>query len=237
MPQFVRTLLITLVFVGCVPEIAQAGMPSVTLTDVARMRVQTISFFLVGLLGSAALVQLLWNYLRRDFTRLPCLNYGRALAVVVLWGLLFVVVLTMISGARELMTPGAWEKQGLTYKLADTQPSGRQMYGPADVIGEKQREKMERLKDALWTYAKWHDGRFPENDSVKEIPTEVWQAFDSPPTRYRYVGGQTVDRGGTLLAYEPDIHGDRRLVLLANGTIREMSLEEILKALPPEKAK
>jgi hypothetical protein len=25
----------------------------------------------------------------------------------------------MISGARELMTPGAWEKQGVTYRLAD----------------------------------------------------------------------------------------------------------------------
>jgi len=26
-------------------------------------------------------------------------------------------VLTMISGARELMTPGAWEKDGAIYRL------------------------------------------------------------------------------------------------------------------------
>jgi hypothetical protein len=92
------------------PGVARAGMPSVNLADVARMRVQTISFFLAGLLLSSWVVQLLWNYLRRDFTALPRLTYGKALGVVVLWGLLFVLVLTMISGARELMTPGAWEK-------------------------------------------------------------------------------------------------------------------------------
>ncbi len=37
---------------------------------------------------------------------------------MIIWGLLFVLVLTMISGARELMTPGAWEKEGFTYVLA-----------------------------------------------------------------------------------------------------------------------
>ena len=39
------------------------------------------------------------------------------MAAVVLWGLLFMLVLTMISGARELLTPGAWEKKGATYQL------------------------------------------------------------------------------------------------------------------------
>ena len=29
------------------------------------------------------------------------------------------VVLAMISGARELMTPGAWEKHGATYRLKE----------------------------------------------------------------------------------------------------------------------
>jgi hypothetical protein len=38
---------------------------------------------------------------------------------VTLWGLLFLLILTMISGARELMTPGAWEKHGSTYELKD----------------------------------------------------------------------------------------------------------------------
>jgi hypothetical protein len=107
-------------FLFLTPRLALAGMPLVTLTDVAKLRVEVISFFLMGMLLSAAVVMLVWNGLARDFAWLPRLNFARACGVVVLWGLLFVVVLTMISGARELMTPGAWEKQGVTYKLRDT---------------------------------------------------------------------------------------------------------------------
>ena len=100
---------------GALP--AHAGMPSWDLSDLARARLDSISFFLVVFLLLALLVKLLWNYLGRDFPKLPKLTYPRAMAVVTLWGLLFLLVLTMISGARELMTPGAWEKQGSTYKL------------------------------------------------------------------------------------------------------------------------
>ena len=101
-----------------VPGSAHAGMPSpITLTEIGRMRVEAISFFLALLLVSGFVIRLIWNNLRKSFTRLPYLSYGKALGLVILWGLLCVVVLTMISGARELMTPGAWEKQGATYRL------------------------------------------------------------------------------------------------------------------------
>ena len=56
------------------------------------------------------------------FPNLPKLNFWRALGLTVLWGLLFMVVLTMISGGRELMTPGAWDRQGATYKLRVQNP-------------------------------------------------------------------------------------------------------------------
>jgi hypothetical protein len=117
----------TLGWAMAVPGVALAGMPSVLpsdlptrwrLVDSAAERLMAISFFAVGLLVSACVVHVLWNYVQRDFPRLPRLSMLQALAVVILWGLLFVVVLTMISGARELMTPGAWKKQGFTYKLA-----------------------------------------------------------------------------------------------------------------------
>lgn len=105
------------------PAVADAGMPApMRLTDIARMRTEAISFFLFVLLLSAGLIQLLWNGLRSSFARLPRLSYAKALALVVLWGLLFIVVLAMISGARELMTPGAWEKQCATYRL---KPGGK----------------------------------------------------------------------------------------------------------------
>ena len=97
---------------------AWAGMPApYTLKDIPRMRLEAISFFLAVLLASGGVVQWVWNGLRRSFGRLPRLNDWRAVGLVVLWGLLFAVVLTMISGARELMTPGAWEQKGATYRL------------------------------------------------------------------------------------------------------------------------
>ena len=112
---------------GALPGVAHAGMPAgFTLTEATRARLHTISFFLVVLLLTALAVKGVWNYLRRDFPRLPRLTYGKACGLVALWGLLFVVVLLMISGARELLTPGAWERDGVTYKLKQTDaPPGR----------------------------------------------------------------------------------------------------------------
>lgn len=108
----------------CASGTAQAGMPSVryTISEASQLRVETLSFFLAGFFASALGIKWLWNVLARDFTILPRITYGKALALVTMWGLLFVVVLTMISGARELMTPGAWERNGVTFKLTQTPP-------------------------------------------------------------------------------------------------------------------
>lgn len=101
-------------------SVAHAGMPSVsyTISEASKLRIETLSFFVAGFFLSALGIMWLWNYLARDFTILPRLTYGRAVVLVTLWGLLFILILTMISGARELMTPGAWEKDGVTSKLA-----------------------------------------------------------------------------------------------------------------------
>jgi hypothetical protein len=96
---------------------AIAGMPVFSLSDVAVLRLSTISFFVALILVAAWCVRFLWNYLRRDFPALPRLDYKRSLALVLLLGLCFNIVLLMISGTRELMTPGAWEKHGAIYQL------------------------------------------------------------------------------------------------------------------------
>jgi hypothetical protein len=127
-----RLLAIAVVLLGA--DRALAGMPSLLtedfqtifrLNETPHERFQAISFFLLGVFVSTWVVRTLWNYLARDFTRLPRLTYFKALAMVVLWGFLFIVVLTMISGARELMTPGAWKKNGITYSVVDD-PAARQ---------------------------------------------------------------------------------------------------------------
>src|SRR5690242_11113016 len=160
-----RMMLIGVMGLLCHPAVAWAGMPTIHLTDLARMRVQGISFFLAVFLLSAAFVRLLWNRLARDFTSLPRLTYGKAVGVVVLWGLLFVLVLTMISGARELMTPGAWEKKGATYQLADDTH--------AKTL-ELRKLQLEKLRVALWEYADFNENRFPEATSDPAIPAALW---------------------------------------------------------------
>jgi hypothetical protein len=104
------------------PLPAAAGMPNVTLSDVASLRLSGISFFLALLLLTAWGFKVLWNYVRRDFARLPYLSYRMALAFVLLLGLLLNISLLMIAGTRELMTPGAWEKSGITYQLKGGEP-------------------------------------------------------------------------------------------------------------------
>src|SRR4051794_33015364 len=107
-----RRLLFATTILLALPRPALAGMrPHPTLTEVSRFRLDVISFFLVAILILSLLVQVIWNALRRDVAALPRLSYPKALGVVTLWGLLSVVVLAMISGARELMTPGAWERR------------------------------------------------------------------------------------------------------------------------------
>ena len=109
---------------------AMAGMPTLLPFDVAKvlrltgpaeMRLEAISFFVVALLVSPLVVRWLWNSVARDFSRMPRITYCKSLALVVIWGLLFLVVLTMIAATRELMTPGTWQKQGLLYKLPESQ--------------------------------------------------------------------------------------------------------------------
>src|SRR5687768_16003098 len=78
------------------PSAAMAGMPSIGFSDVIRTRLEVVSFFLVVMLVSAGVVCGLWNWLRSDFQRLPRLTFAKSLGIVTLWGLLFVVVLTMI---------------------------------------------------------------------------------------------------------------------------------------------
>lgn len=204
---------------------ARAGMPSVTITDLTRLRFDAISFFAVCFLLCAWGVQAIWNGLRADFPRLPRLSYRRALGVTTLWGLLFLLVLSMISGARELMTPGAWQKDGLTYKLAAGEPP------PVEPGFDPRRAGLERLKAALWTYARSHDGKLPPDDGRDAIPDEAWELPDTPGVFYRYVGGAIDPASKLPLAYEPDVHGDARWVLLADGGLVRMSGEELGRAL------
>lgn len=221
---------------ACQPATAFAGMPSIQLNDVlqlsdlARLRLQSISFFLAGFLLSSWFIQFLWNRLRGDFASLPRLHYRQALGIVALWGLLFVLVLTMISGARELLTPGAWEKQGNTYRLS--KEPAPPVVAPAVLLEQPRKQKLESLRAALWEYAENHDEQFPSDRAA--LPREKWQVPDASGMRYLYVSGRQADRGALPLAYEPGIFGSRRFVLFTSGEIKHLEVDEIVLALSRE---
>ncbi len=234
--KWIRSALATAVWLGWSSP-AYAGMPFVTLSDLARMRFQVISFFLLVLFVATWVIQRVWNGLRHDFPRVPELSCKRALGLVTLWGLLFVLILTMISGARELMTPGAWKKQGFTYALAEAEGTKDQSREePLDSQhNDVRREAMARLRRALWLYAQNHTGSFPRREDVPEISQALWLVPDTESLRYIYIPGLTRDLGPYPLAYEPGIFGPDRWVLLADGTISQMALAQIQQAIAPRK--
>lgn len=200
------------------PTTAWAGMPSFDLTDVATLRLRAISFFLLVFLASAKVVQALWNWLRADFPALPRLGYGRAVGLLGVWGLLFLLVLTMISGARELMTPGAWKKQGATYVLADDPDAGR-------------RARLEALRAALWAHAARHDGLLPADDRTADVPAAAWRVVDDPrAARFEYAPGARAGLGDAPVAWEPRHFGATRWVLLSSGEVVQRRASDLAPA-------
>lgn len=194
-----------------------AGMPTVSLSDFARPRLDAISFFLLGLLVSAGVVMLVWNSLRKDFAWLPCLSYGKACGIVVLWGLLFVVVLTMISGARELMTPGAWEKQGSTYKVRNDAPAA-----PPESRGDSlasRREKLAALYQSLLSFAASHEGKYPATKDESGLMLTEWDLPNLAGTSYVYVPDRESGGRPAPLVFEPEVFDNEQLVLMSDGRI------------------
>jgi hypothetical protein len=238
MATFARLVFVFVVWATLWPSRASAGMASVTLadvprafravartglTDLARQRFEVISFFLLGLLLCAGAIRWVWNDLRKDFDALPRLSYARALGIIVLWGLLFVLVLTMISGARELMTPGAWEKKGLTYRLVPPQPPPP----PVEAEITARYEAISRLGEWLQNYAQAHQWAYPAPGQAGEIPEPLWSVPSPYGGRYVYVGS----RPAGLVAYEPATVGPDRLVLKVSGVIQWMPATELEREL------
>lgn len=188
---------------------AHAGMPMFTLTDIARFRLSAISLFVfIYLLASFAVFKL-WNLLQKDFQRLPELSFKQALALVFLWGLALHLLLVVISGTRELMTPKALEKAGIVRHLA---PDSFQQ------LLDFRQHKIDVLRKELWRFAKAHDGRFPDENDRSDIPDEVWMA-PAGKLPYRYVAGLKMSTKISPLAYEPETYGEERMVLFTNGMI------------------
>ena len=163
-------------------NIALAGMPSVTLSDVARMGIQSISFFLLVFLVCSWVVRRIWNGAERlSLAAVALVSPGDGPR-----GALGPAVRT---GAHDDFRrpraddPSAWTKEGFTYKLKDESPASK----PAESTANREaRRPRADLKAALWTYAKHHDGHFPPSNAVPEIPDDAWRIPDPSGMRYVY---------------------------------------------------
>ena len=131
------------------------------LNDIYRLRLEDISFFIFLLLTCALVFKFLWNYGFKNFNRIPRLKYFQALCLCLIFGLASLLILTMISGIREVLTPGAWRRQGSSYRLNDPAQE------PARL------RSLQQLRVALFEYARNHDGHFPLHDFVPRVRPRV----------------------------------------------------------------
>src|SRR6185503_8361956 len=164
--------------------------------DIYRLRLEEISFFIVLLFVCSFGLKLVWNYAFKGFNFVPRLKFVQAFCVSLLFGVLMLLILTMISGIREVLTPDAWRHQGTSYRLND----------PAQEPAR--RRSLEYLRGALFAFARTHEGRFPANDFVAEISDKVWESPDQFGTHYVYFGGLKTNDVGAVLAVEPLTFGD-----------------------------
>jgi len=189
-------------------------MTVITLTDVAKMRIESLSFFIAAYLLMALFVKWLWNYLAQSFDKLPALNYKRALALALISGLFLYVVLTMISGARELLTPGAWQKKGYGYKLEESATSGPDRSAQALL-----------LRDALWQFSKQNNGQFPSSLFIDEI------TLTGAQNHFAYLSTSGPSDEKNLLAYEINTTAKSRTVILTDGSIETWQTSKVKEAL------
>ena len=130
----------------------------------------------------------------------------------------------MIFGAKELMTPGAWQKDGFTYSL--TEPDGT-------AVDRSCREDREAQLKALWgelsRYALQNEGRFPARRDAEVIPVENWSLPNLPTVQYHYLEGRNANEDG-ILAFEPDAFEDGQLALMTSGEIWIAPYSELAEA-------
>ena len=206
-----------------IPVSAHAGMTMPGFTDLAQSRFQVLSFFLLLYLVLAFIYQRVWNSLTKDFPKLPRIRYRGALGALTVCGLFIYVVLTMISGARELMTPGAWARSGMHYNLREPERD------PKPWLDSARHASLERLRTALLSYSGRHGGAFPASREQEDFPASEWNSIDPNGLPLVYMPGLKPDVGKEVLAYEPSSFGANRFVLLSDGEIVQMKTEELMQ--------
>ncbi|MEN9359036.1 MAG: hypothetical protein RL095_571 [Verrucomicrobiota bacterium] len=202
------------------PLSAWAGMPTFYVSDMAKTRLESISFGLVVFIVGTELFRRLWNsQVVPMFGDKFRLGWKAGFLFTGLLSALMLLILTLISGTREVMTPAAWEKDGMTHKIkTELNP----------------RSRIEGLRDDLLRLGVANGGKLPDNELKLPRP-ELLRA--GPENRaFTYLPGQSLGDKNSLLVLEGMRHGQTRLLLFANGDIVE-SGELLRKILEDRGAK
>lgn len=137
-------------------------------------------------------------------------------------GHLFVIVRTMISGAREWMTPGSWRRDGWTYRLKSSNDSSE-----SNSITERT-ERLELSWRELRSSAAEHEGRFPNDADLTGKAAELAFLPDHSGIRYLLMKGRNIrDAQPRLLAYEPAVYSSEPLALFTDDSVRALPIAEI----------
>ena len=210
-----------------------AGMPSVVLTDDKRQMLLALSFFLAVLIVATLLVRWAGNVLLQWAGQPVRLRFSQAFAASLIWGLACVVVLVMISGARELMTPGAWQRQGFTSVLAtastpelpeessESQPASR---------SEQVHSRLQEIRGLLLSYALRHEGRFPDSTDQPDLPPDAWDFPEGFVGTWILIPGRHFADVPLPLVISPEMEGEQH-VLFVNGQLLRLSPPEVADLL------
>jgi hypothetical protein len=207
-----------------VPGVCQAGIIVTESSGSARVRLMSLSFSLACFVACVWAMKRVWNGFAEDFPEIPRLSTARTIGLALISGLLGFFGLMAISGAHALVATEDRAIEAENDEVVEGTAARARREGRAE---QARRDRLENLGMLIRHYAARHDGKFPADDRVPEIPPEAWQLPDSSGMRYHYVTGRVVRDDPSILAYEPGLFGKDRLVLMTDGTIRMMNPGEL----------
>ncbi len=188
------------------------------LTDDARMRLDTLSFYGVLLMVISFGVMVVWNCFGKMMRRLPRLAFGRTMTMVGLLGVLFWAMTWLVMGALAERMPEAWGPRW----AAEWMREDRVRHVPA--MAER-REAMEQFREVVWAHAAEHGGHPPGSPFADGQELGMWR-FPAGGF-YVAVPGAKPGVGNDILMVEPATAGTTRWVLMADGRVESLPGNEL----------
>ncbi len=115
------------------------------------------------------------------------------------------------------MTPGAWEKEGISYRLKSK--------------GNPRKEQIQALRDALWKHAEENEGRFPSGRLDPAIPKARWRV----PEEAGFYSYLPPEANGKILVFEPPLVGKKSYVILESGEIEIWSRSKVAEEIKEQR--